>query len=112
MTTNYYFVNQLSGENFNIVDGSGSVLLTLNRCSRRQAEAVRDAMEYTRREGESNAGSFSEGFDHGAAVGMREAEEIAFEAGYAQGRSDYHNELWARGTDVESDEDASLSQVV
>jgi hypothetical protein len=100
---NHYFVDHLSGENYNIVDAGGSVLVTLRRTSRTQAEAVRDAMEYTRAEGESKAGSFQEGYDHGFAVGYRQGGDEAREDAYAAGRRDYHVELWSRGTDVEAE---------
>jgi flagellar biosynthesis/type III secretory pathway protein FliH len=102
-SANHYFVDHLAGENYNIVDAGGSVLVTLRRTSRTQAEAVRDAMEYTRAEGESKAGSFQDGYEHGVAVGMREAREESYEEGYAAGRRDYHEELWNRGTDIEAE---------
>lgn len=99
----HYFIDKLSTDNYNIVDAGKSVLLTLRRCTRAQAEAVRDSMEYAYAEGSSHAGSFQEGYDHGYSVGAREAREEAYEEGYGNGRNDYHSELWNRGTDIETE---------
>lgn len=101
--TGNYFVDSLSKENYSIVEADGNSVLTLTRCSRQQAEAIRDAMEYTHAQGKKGAGSFSEGFDHGAAVGVHETEETAYQEGYAAGRLDYHNELWARGESLDAE---------
>lgn len=101
MTEEHFFLDSLGGENYNVLEGDNSVILTLRRTSHAQADEIQKALEYAYTAGSNKAGSFQDGFEHGAAVGIREAREESYDEGYAAGRREYHEELWSRGTDVE-----------
>src|SRR6185503_12766206 len=96
MADQRYFLDSLDGENYNVLEGDQSVILTLRRTSHAQADQIRKALEYAYTAGTSNAGSFQEGYDHGYATGYRQGSEDTGAEAYALGRNDYHEELWNR----------------